>query len=67
LAEDLQIERKMKSRKIISQLFLLMERNNPDLLYIIMSFLKKLSVFGENKNEMVKLIFNLPTERTQYC
>jgi hypothetical protein len=48
----------MKSRKIIPQLFLLMERNNPDLLYIIMSFLKKLTVFGENKNEMVLELVN---------
>ena len=30
----------------------MIERNNPDLLFIILTFLKKLSIFGENKNEM---------------
>lgn len=27
-------------------------RNNPDLLFIAFNFIKKLSIFGENKNEM---------------
>ena len=27
-------------------------RNNPDLLFIVFNFIKKLSIFGENKNEM---------------
>lgn len=52
LAEDLQIERKMKNRQIISLLIAMIERNNPDLLFIVLNFLKKLSIFGENKNEM---------------
>mmetsp|Transcript_17910 Transcript_17910/g.12881 ORF Transcript_17910/g.12881 Transcript_17910/m.12881 type:complete len:102 (+) Transcript_17910:441-746(+) len=52
LAEDLQIERKMKNRQIIVQLVTMLERNNPDLLFIVLNFLKKLSIFGENKNEM---------------
>lgn len=30
----------------------MLERNNPDLLFIVLNFLKKLSIFGENKNEM---------------
>jgi len=30
----------------------MIERNNPDLLFIVLNFLKKLSIFGENKNEM---------------
>ena len=33
----------------------MMERNNPDLLFIVLNFLKKLSIFGENKNEMKDL------------
>ena len=33
----------------------LMERNNPDLLFIVLNFIKKLSIFGENKNEMKEL------------
>jgi hypothetical protein len=52
LAEDLQIERKMKNRQIISQLMAMLDRNNPDLLFIVLNFLKKLSIFGENKTEM---------------
>lgn len=52
LAEDLQIERKMKNRQIIISLINMLERNNPDLLFIVLNFLKKLSIFGENKNEM---------------
>ena len=68
LAEDLQIERKMKNRKIITLLMSMMERNNPDLLFIVLNFLKKLSIFGENKNEMKdqgiieKLIRFIPCE-----
>lgn len=52
LAEDLQIERKMKNRQIITQLMAMLDRNNPDLLFIVLNFLKKLSIFGDNKNEM---------------
>lgn len=55
LAEDLQIEKKMKNRDIIKLLLILIERNNPDLIYISLNFLKKLSVFGSNKNQMVEL------------
>lgn len=46
LAEDLQIERKMKNWNIVKMLSELIERNNPDLIYICLNFLKKLSVFG---------------------
>jgi hypothetical protein len=49
LAEDLQIERKMKNRNIIPQLMSMLDRNNPDLLFIVLNFLKKLSIFGDNK------------------
>ena len=52
MAEDFQIERKMVRIKITGLLVAMIERNNPDLLFIILTFLKKLSIFGENKNEM---------------
>ena len=55
LAEDLQIERKMKNRQVINLLISMLGRNNPDLLFIVLNFLKKLSIFGENKNEMKEL------------
>jgi len=54
LAEDLQIEREMKEKGIVKQLMSILERNNPDLLYIVLSFLKKLSVFGNNKDAMLE-------------
>lgn len=52
LAEDLQIERKMRNRQIIHLLLSMLDRNNPDLLFIVLNFLKKLSIFGDNKTEM---------------
>lgn len=42
----------MVSRGIIKLLISMLERNNPDLLFIILNFLKKLSIFGDNKTEM---------------
>lgn len=42
----------MKNRSVIQLLMTMLERNNPDLLFIVLNFLKKLSIFGENKNEM---------------
>ena len=45
----------MKNRHVISLLTAMLERNNPDLLFIVLNFLKKLSIFGENKNEMKEL------------
>lgn len=42
----------MRNRNIINLLGNMMERNNPDLLFIVLNFLKKLSIFGDNKNEM---------------
>lgn len=54
LAEDLQVEREMKEKGIVKQLMSILERNNPDLLYIVLSFLKKLSVFGSNKDAMLE-------------
>jgi len=44
----------MKNRNIVKVLVELIERNNPDLIYIGLNFLKKLSVFGQNKNDMIE-------------
>eukprot|EP01112_Ceratiomyxa_fruticulosa_P010761 TRINITY_DN2863_c0_g1_i1.p1 TRINITY_DN2863_c0_g1~~TRINITY_DN2863_c0_g1_i1.p1 ORF type:complete len:726 (-),score=148.27 TRINITY_DN2863_c0_g1_i1:132-2309(-) len=52
LAEDVQIERKMKKRKIVSYLVQVLDAGLPDLLLVVLTFLKKLSIFKENKNEM---------------
>ena len=53
LAEDAKVEMKMKNKGIVSMLVQLLERDNVDLLILIVSFLKKLSIFMENKAEMV--------------
>lgn len=53
LAEDAKVEMKMKNKKIVSMLVRLLERDNVDLLILVVSFLKKLSIFVENKTEMV--------------
>lgn len=53
LAEDFQIENKMKKRKISVYLVKMLDRNNLDLLIISLVFLKKLSIFSENKDQMV--------------
>jgi len=50
LAENISIERKMKKRKISKFLIRLLERNSTHLLMITLIFLKKLSIFTDNKN-----------------
>lgn len=54
LAEDLNIEVKMIKRDIIKYLIEMLDRNTPELLLLIVTFLKKLSVFQENKDQMLK-------------
>lgn len=66
LAEDLEIERKMCNRGIVGLLTPLLERDNAVLLLLTVNFLRKLSIFEENKDAMVaqgagtKLISLLP-------
>ena len=50
LAEDISVERKMVKKGLIDNLMLAAERNSSDLLVLTVTFLKKLSVFEENKN-----------------
>lgn len=57
LAEDLKVELKMRNKAIIIQLIHALDRDNNDLLILVVSFLKKLSVFVENKNDMVSSLF----------
>nr|XP_039269792.1 kinesin-associated protein 3-like isoform X2 [Styela clava] len=53
LSEDASVEVKMKKRGIVGILVRALEtRDNPELLVLVVSFLKKLSIFLENKNEM---------------
>jgi hypothetical protein len=52
LAEDIGVERKMKKRKITPMLVSMLDRKSPELVMLAVTFLKKLSIFMENKNEM---------------
>ena len=53
LAEDLKVEMKMKNKNVIKMLVKSLDRDNFELLILVVSFLKKLSIFVENKTEMV--------------
>ena len=55
LAEDLKVEIKMRNKTIITMLIRTLERDNFELLILVVSFLKKLSIFFENKNDMVSV------------
>jgi hypothetical protein len=43
----------MINKKIVTSLIQTLERDNPELLILVVSFLKKLSIFIENKGHMV--------------
>lgn len=53
LAEDTRTELKMRNKNIVQMLVKLLERDDQELLLVAVSFLKKLSIFLENKNDMV--------------
>lgn len=52
LAEDMAIEKKMKKHNIVKNLVAVLDADNPDLLSVVLLFLKKLSIIKENKDEM---------------
>jgi hypothetical protein len=56
LAEDIKVEIKMVNKKIVQLLIKTLERTNPELLILVVSFLKKLSIFIENKNSIVSVL-----------
>ena len=53
LSEDLKVELKMRNKGIAKLLVKTLDRENVELLILVISFLKKLSIFVENKNDMV--------------
>ena len=55
VAEDTRVEMKMVNKQIVPMLVSLLDRDNIELLILVVSFLKKLSVFVENKDAMAKL------------
>ncbi|KAM4738542.1 kinesin-associated protein 3a [Anableps anableps] len=54
LAEDTRTELKMRNKNIVHMLVKLLEREDRELLLVVVSFLKKLSIFLENKNDMAE-------------
>lgn len=55
LAEDVAVERKMKKKNIVAHLVKMLDRSNVELLILAVTFLKKLSIYKENKDAMVKV------------
>lgn len=54
IAEDLSLEKRMCSKGLVEYLSALLDRPNPDLLMLATTFLRKLSLFAENKDSMGK-------------
>lgn len=54
LAEDIHTERKMCNHGIVPILTAMLSRQNADLLILVLVFLKKLAIFGENADEMAR-------------
>ncbi|KAF7249921.1 hypothetical protein EG68_10765 [Paragonimus skrjabini miyazakii] len=54
IGEDLSVEVKMHNKGIVSMICRCLDRDNFELLILLVSFLKKLSIFKENKNDMLK-------------
>lgn len=56
LSEDTRTELKMRNKNIVQLLVKTLDRDNEELLVLVVSFLKKLSIFLENKNDMVSWV-----------
>ncbi|XP_047443814.1 kinesin-associated protein 3a [Mugil cephalus] len=54
LAEDTRTELKMRNKNIVHMLVKIVDREDKELLLVVVSFLKKLSIFLENKNDMAE-------------
>uniref|UniRef100_A0A7N6ACA0 Kinesin-associated protein 3b n=1 Tax=Anabas testudineus TaxID=64144 RepID=A0A7N6ACA0_ANATE len=54
LAEDTRTELKMRNKNIVHMLVKILDREDEELLLVVISFLKKLSIFLENKNDMAE-------------
>uniref|UniRef100_A0A667Z4D5 Kinesin-associated protein 3a n=1 Tax=Myripristis murdjan TaxID=586833 RepID=A0A667Z4D5_9TELE len=54
LAEDTRTELKMRNKNIVHLLVKILDRDDEELLLLVVSFLKKLSIYLENKNDMAE-------------
>lgn len=55
IAENVKLEEKMRKKNIVKMLIKSLERQNIDLLSLVVTFLKKLSIVRDNKDEMFEL------------
>ncbi|XP_055711983.1 kinesin-associated protein 3 [Phlebotomus papatasi] len=55
IAENVKLEEKMRKKMIIRMLVKVLERQNIDLLILVVTFLKKLSIVKDNKDEMYEM------------
>lgn len=55
IAENVKVEEKMRKKNIVKMLVKALERQNIDLLILVVTFLKKLSIVRDNKDEMYEL------------
>lgn len=55
IAEDVKVEEKMRRRNITKMLIKTLDRNNAELLILVVTFLKKLSIVRDNKDDMNEL------------
>lgn len=55
IAENVKFEEKMRKKNIVKMLIKALERQNIDLLILVVTFLKKLSIVRDNKDEMHNL------------
>lgn len=55
IAENIKVEEKMRKKNIVKMLVKTLERQNIELLILIITFLKKLSIVRDNKDEMFEL------------
>ncbi|KAM9331295.1 kinesin-associated protein 3 [Gastrophryne carolinensis] len=55
LAEDTRTELKMRNKNVVHLLVRALDRENLELSILVVAFLKKLSIFLENKNDMAEL------------
>lgn len=55
LAEDVSVEHKMQRKGVVPQLIEMLDRCNVELLILAVTFLKRLSIYRENKELMIKV------------
>lgn len=55
VAENVKLEEKMRRKHIVQMLVRALDRQNVDLLLLVVTFLKKLSIVRDNKDEMLAL------------